>query len=49
MNSDELKSIGLNDSLTHVDFMVGCSDMDIDGELPDGTTVPIFRSGNWAF
>ncbi len=28
--------------------MIGCMDMDIDGELPDDTFEPIFNKGNWA-
>jgi aminopeptidase len=49
MTDEELKENGLNDSLTHVDFMIGSAKMDIDGILPDGTRKPIFRKGNWAF
>jgi aminopeptidase len=49
MSSDELQEHGLNQSITHVDFMVGSSEMDIDGILEDGTREPIFRGGNWAF
>lgn len=49
MNQEELEQHGLNQSLTHVDFMVGSEQMDIDGILPDGTKEPIFRNGNWAF
>lgn len=49
MSQDELLEHGLNTSLTHVDFMVGSADMNIDGILADGTTIPIFRNGNWAF
>ena len=49
MNEDELAQHGVNISITHVDFMIGSADMDIDGELADGTIEPIFRKGNWAF
>ncbi|WP_145523992.1 aminopeptidase [Virgibacillus sp. SK37] len=49
MSEEELKDNGLNDSLTHVDFMIGSDKMNIDGILPDGTRKPIFRKGNWAF
>lgn len=48
LSSDELVARGANVSLTHVDFMIGCADLDIDGELPDGTVEPVFRKGNWA-
>jgi len=44
-----LEEAGLNVSIVHEDFMIGSADMDIDGILPDGTTEPIFRKGNWAF
>lgn len=49
MSKDELSKHGLNDSITHVDFMVGSAEMDIDGILEDGTREAIFRKGNWAF
>lgn len=49
MSSEELLKHGLNQSITHVDFMVGSEKMDIDGILADGTREPIFRNGNWAF
>lgn len=49
MSSEELLEHGLNQSITHVDFMVGSGQMDIDGILEDGTREPIFRNGNWAF
>ena len=39
---------GINDSIIHVDFMVGADDLDIDGIRPDGIVVPIFRNGTWA-
>ena len=49
MSPEELAENGLNDSLTHVDFMIGSDKMDIDGILPDGTSEPVFRKGDWAF
>lgn len=49
MSQEELLAHGLNQSITHVDFMVGSAEMDIDGILEDGTREPIFRGGNWAF
>ena len=39
---------GVNDSIIHVDFMVGADDLSIDGVRPDGTLVPVFRGGTWA-
>ncbi|WHY78727.1 aminopeptidase [Neobacillus sp. WH10] len=49
MSSEELAENGLNESITHVDFMIGSSEMDIDGITADGASEPIFRAGNWAF
>ncbi|MBA5812502.1 aminopeptidase [Enterococcus faecium] len=48
MSDEELAEAGLNRSQTHVDFMVGSDKMDIDGVREDGSTVPIFRNGDWA-
>ncbi|WML35232.1 aminopeptidase [Clostridium sp. OS1-26] len=49
MNEEELKKSGANISLTHVDFMVGSSDLDITGETRNGEIIHIFENGNWAF
>ena len=49
MAREELVKSGLNQSITHVDFMVGSENMDIDGVLEDGTTEAVFKNGNWAF
>ena len=48
MTEEQLADAGLNRSQTHVDFMVGSNQMDIDGIREDGSTVPIFRNGDWA-
>lgn len=48
MSREELAKNGANNSLTHVDFMIGSAEMDIDGVHHDGTVEPIFRKGNWA-
>lgn len=48
MTEDELKAHGLNNSLTHVDFMIGSKDLDIYGVTEQGEEVPIFKNGNWA-
>ncbi|EAC9635311.1 aminopeptidase, partial [Listeria monocytogenes] len=48
MSEEELAAAGLNRSQTHVDFMVGSDQMSIDGIKEDGTTVPVFRNGDWA-
>ena len=49
MTLDECREMGVNDSMIHVDFMIGCESLNIDAEKADGTTVPVFRNGNWAF
>ncbi|HEY6071983.1 MAG TPA: aminopeptidase [Anaerolineales bacterium] len=49
LSDDEFRHKGGNTSLTHVDFMVGSNEMDIDGLREDGSTEPVFRKGKWAF
>lgn len=46
---DECREMGVNDSMIHVDFMIGSEDLSIDAICEDGKTVPVFRNGNWAF
>ena len=45
----ECRDLGINESMIHVDFMIGCDTMNIDAICRDGKIVPIFRNGNWAF
>ena len=40
---------GINDSMIHVDFMIGTEDLSITAITRDGRRVPIFRNGTWAF
>ena len=47
--NQECKDLGINDSMIHVDFMIGCDSMNIDAVCEGGKIVPIFRGGNWAF
>ncbi len=46
---EECRALGVNDSMIHEDFMIGCDSMNIDAICEDGKVVPIFRGGNWAF
>ena len=46
---DQCRELGVNDSMIHEDFMIGCDSMNIDATTRDGRVVPIFRNGNWAF
>jgi aminopeptidase len=48
MSQEELAAHGVNFSDTHVDFMIGSAELDIDGETASGERVPIFRRGLWA-
>lgn len=49
LSFEECKKKGINDSIIHVDFMIGTADLEIDGITKDGKTVAVFRNGNWAF
>ena len=40
---------GINDSMIHVDFMIGTRDLSIVGVTHDGKRVQIFENGTWAF
>ena len=46
---EECRALGVNDSMVHVDFMIGTEDLNIDAVTRDGRNVPVFRNGNWAF
>ena len=39
--------MGLNDSITHVDFMIGSRDLSIKGVTKDNQVVEVFKNGNW--
>ena len=42
---EEISAIPINESTTHVDFMIGDETLDIDGIDKEGNVVPIFRNG----
>ena len=48
MTDEEFAEAGGNRSATHVDFMIGSSELDVDGVLPNGTSEPLMRGGEWA-
>lgn len=48
LTKEEMQEKGVNDSLTHVDFMFGTSDLTIDGVTKDGKVVQVFKNGNYA-
>lgn len=45
----EMEEMGLNQSMIHVDFMIGSSDLSIDAYTKDGKKVSIFKDGTWNF
>lgn len=47
LSEEDLEKAGLNDSIEHVDFMVGTEDLEITGLKPDGSSIPVFRNGNF--
>ncbi len=49
MTLDEIHEAGINDSINHVDFMIGSEDLDIVGYDFDGKEYQIFKNGDWAF
>jgi len=46
---EECRALGINDSMIHVDFMIGYEGLNIDAVTREGKVVPIFRKGKWAF
>ncbi len=49
LSDEEFYAVGGNQSLIHVDFMIGSDKMDVDGITDDGRAEPIMRKGEWAF
>lgn len=48
MTDEDFKKMKFNESMNHVDFMIGSKDLSIIGTKFDGTKVQIFKDGNWA-
>ena len=48
MTDEDFKKMNFNESMNHVDFMIGSKDLSIIGTTFDGTKVEIFKDGNWA-
>lgn len=48
LSKEELEEQGVNDSLVHVDFMIGTKDLTITGITSSGERVPVFTNGNFA-
>lgn len=49
LDESELAAAGLNNSITHEDFMIGSAEMNIYGVTSEGNEEEIFLNGNWAF
>lgn len=47
LSDEQLEERGVNTSITHVDFMIGSDQLNIDGVTKSGETIAIFRDGNW--
>ena len=48
LTTEEAKEKGINDSIIHVDFMIGTKDLDIVGVDAKGNKHQIFKDGEWA-
>lgn len=48
MSKEQQTEAGVNDSMIHVDFMIGCKELNITGHTRDGRDVAIFKDGGWA-
>ena len=48
MTPEQIKEFDLNDSIIHVDFMIGSADLSIVATTRDGNEVQIFKDGTWA-
>jgi aminopeptidase len=49
LSDEEFKTAGGNDSIIHIDLMIGSGEMNVDGIVNDETMEPIMRNGEWAF
>ena len=48
LTPEQIAAQGGNASLIHIDWMIGSGEINIDGVNEDGSTVPVFRKGEWA-
>jgi len=47
LSDDQLRTAGINQSATHVDFMIGGPEVSVTGLHASGTRIPILRAGTW--
>ncbi len=48
LSDEAFTAAGGNRSVVHLDFMIGSSEVNVDGVLANGGTVPVMRAGEWA-
>ena len=48
MSPEQRKEVGINESMIHVDFMIGTRDLSIVGIDKNGKEIQIFKYGTWA-
>lgn len=48
MSEEDFEKVGFNDSVNHVDFMIGSEDLEIIGTDFNGNKYQIFKDGVWA-
>jgi aminopeptidase len=47
LTPEQLASRGANESLIHVDWMIGSNHIDVDGISAEGNSMPVMRAGEW--
>jgi aminopeptidase len=47
LTPEQLAARGANDSLIHVDWMIGSNQVDVDGITASGDEEPVMRAGEW--
>jgi aminopeptidase len=47
MSQEDFEAAGGNQSMLHIDFMIGSEQMDVDGITAPGKAEPVMRMGNW--
>ncbi len=47
LSPDQLAAKGANDSLIHVDWMIGSDELDVDGITASNVVEPVMRKGEW--
>lgn len=47
ISKKELKRLGANDSVEHVDFMIGTKDLSVVGVKKNGEKIQLFKDGDW--